>query len=367
MNKREITVKQAVAVIALFLTGSSLISGGTAIAKQDSWFSMVLAFLLVLPMLWIYSEILAFSPKRDFYDAAVFACGKVFAKIFCIFYFIYAIYVGALVLRIFSEFIHIVNMIETPIIAITAAIMLAIIFLIKKRLYVLGRVAKFTLPLLLLSLTITIVLSVKDMDFSNIEPVLYKNTKPLLQNTFITLALPFGETVICMPIFAGIEHQEKIFPVFFKSVLLGFSILFFANLRNLFVLGFSSSIFYFPSYEAVSVISIGEFFTRIEVFMGINLLLAGFIKVCVALYSSCFYISKAFGYDDYAKLSAPCGLIIMLLAVMAHSNSEEMFSWVKFHPFYCIPFQIIIPLALLIAGKIKKRKAVNIKLQKAQP
>lgn len=367
MNKREITASQAISAIALFLTGSSLISGGTALAKQDSWISIIFAFILTIPMIWMYSEILLFSPKRDFYEAAVFAFGKVLAKIVCILYAVYALYIGALVIRIFSEFIHIVNMLETPVIAIISATILACIYISAKRVYVLGRVAKFMLPFLIISLTITIIFSIKDMDISNLKPVFYNNTKPVIENTFVVFALPFSETVICMPILAGVEHQEKVFPIFFKSLILGFAVILSANFRNSLVLGYTSTLFDFPSYESVSVISLGKFFTRIEVFIGINLLLAGFIKISVSLYSSCFYISKAVGYDDYAKLSAPCGLIIMLLAVLVHSNSGDMFSWVKYHPFYGIPFQIIIPLALLIAGKIKKRKAVNIKLQKAQP
>lgn len=359
MNKREITASQAVATISLFLAGSSLISGGISVAKQDSWISIIFSIILIVPMIWVYSEILSFSSKRDFYDAAVFAFGKVLAKIVCILYAVYALYVGALVIRIFSEFIHIVNMLETPVIAIISAMMLACIYLSTKRLYVLGRVAKFAFPFLMVALIITIVFSIKDMDLTNLLPVLHNNTKPVLENTFILFTLPFGETVICMPIFAGVEHDEKIFPIFFKSCLLGCTVILLANLRNTLVLGYTASLFDFPSYESVSVISIGDFFTRIEVFIGINLLLAGFIKVCVSIYSSCFYIAKAFGYDDYAKLSAPCGLIMILLAVMAHSNSSEMFSWLKYHPFYCIPFQIIIPLALFTAGKIKKQKLKN--------
>lgn len=354
MNKREITAKQVIAAITFFLAGSSLVAGGTSMAQQDSWISIVLAFLATIPMTWVYSEILLFSPKRDLYDAAVFAAGKPAAKILCALYAVYALYVGALVIRIFSEFIHIVNMLETPIIAITAAMMLSCIYLSTKRLYVLGRVAKFTLPFLFLSISITIIFSLKDMDIINLLPVLYNNTKPVIKTAVVLIAIPFGETVICMPMFAGVEHQEKIFPIFFKGLFLGFLFLLAANLRNTLVLGYSASLFDFPSYEAVSVISIGDFFTRIEVFIGINLLLAGFIKICVSIYSSCFYLSKAFGYDDYAKLSAPCGLIIITLGILAHSNSEEMFSWLNYHPFYSLPFQVVIPLILFIIGKIKQ-------------
>lgn len=366
MNNREITAKQGKALIAEFLIGSSLISGGTTAAKQDSWICIVLAFVLILPMLWVYSEILSFSPGKNFYEIAVWCLGKIWGKAVCVIYFFYATFLGAFALRVFSEFMHVVNMLETPLIVIISCMILSVIYLIKKRLYVLGRLAKFVLAFLLISVSITVILSIKDMDFSNIKPVLHNNLESVLTNTFLVFSLPMGQSVLCMPVFVAMEHNKKVFPIFFKGALIAAAILLTANLRNLLVLGYSSSVFAFTSYEAVSVIAVGEFFTRTEVFIAINLLLAGFFKLCVSLFSSSFCISKVLNLNDYVPLTVPCGLLIMTLAVMIHSNNIEMFSWLKYHPLFCFPFQVIIPIVLLIAGKIKKRVSAGKKLPKIE-
>lgn len=352
--KDRITGKQMESMIALFLVGSSLVTGSVTGARQDTWFCMILAMLLNIPLLWVHSQIIDLYPGRSYFENIVKACGKPVGKIICILLMLYSFIIASFVKKIFCVFIQILNMPETPFIFILLSIVFVEFYMSKKRLYVVARVSKFTLPFLILTVFLTGILSFKDMDFSNLKPVLKTDFTTMAKSTLLLFTLPLGESILCAPLFGALDQKVKVFPVFLKGMLIGFGVLLFANLRNLLILGGSESAFLFPSYQAVSVISVGEFFTRIEVIIGFNLLLAGFIKVCVTYFTCCQEVAKILDFDDYVPLFAPCGLILVTMIMLISSNTEEMENWMKYHPFFCLPFQIVIPIAILITGKIRK-------------
>lgn len=353
--KDRVTGKQLQATIALFMTGSSLVTGSLTEAKQDTWICILLAFLLNIPLLWVHSRIIELSPGRNYFENIIKACGKPFGKVLCFLLLLYSFLVAALVEKVFCAFIQTVNMPETPFIFILLCIVIIEFYVSKKRINVVARISGFTLPFLLITVALTVVLALKDIHFSNMKPVLGSGLGPMAKGTLLLFTLPFGESVLCAPLFSALDPKEKVFPVFLKGMLIGFGILLAANLRNLLILGSAENIFYFPSYEAVSVIKIGDFFTRIEVIIGFNLLLAGFIKVCVTYFTCCQEVAKILDFDDYVPLFAPCGLILVTLIMLVNSNTEEMFTWLKFHPFYVLPLQVLVPALVLITAKIRKK------------
>jgi spore germination protein KB len=144
--------------------------------------------------------------------------------------------------------------------------------------------------------------------------------------------------------------------IFIKGLLTATLILLIANLRNLFILGVPSlKQFYFSSYQTVSVISIGEFFTRFEILIGVNLLLACFIKLCVLLFTSSIGLAKLFNIKGYKKMAAPCGLMMAFLCMINFGNTEEHFRFMKFFRIYTVPFEVILPIIIWIAIEIKTR------------
>ncbi|HEX3017265.1 MAG TPA: endospore germination permease [Caproicibacter sp.] len=353
--KDQLTAKQLESTIAFFLVGSSLVTGSPTQAGQDTWFCMIVGFLLNIPILWVHSQIIEMYPGRNYFENIVKACGKPAGKAVCILLMLYSFFIASLVKKVFCNFIQTMNMPETPFIFILLSIVFVEFYMSKKRLYVVARVSKFTLPVLMCTVGLTIVLSFKDMDFSNLKPVLKTGFGPMANGILLSFTLPFGESILCAPLFGALDHKIKVFPVFLKGMLIGLGVNLFANLRNLLLLGSSASIFVYPSYEAVSVIAVGEFFTRVEVIIGFNLLLAGFIKVCVTYFTCCQEVSKILDLEDYVPLFAPCGLILVTMIMLVSSNTEEMMNWLHYHPYLSLPFQVLIPVVVLITGKIRNK------------
>lgn len=355
MKHNVISAKQMHAVVSFFLFGSSLITGASTVAKQDTWVCVIFGFLLSIPMMLVHAGILDLYPGRSYYGNIIKIYGRLGGRIVVFLLSLFALYLGGLVLRTFSEFIHVVNMTGTPLVAISAFIIGTAVCVLENRIYTVARISKFVLPIVIVSIFITLGLSIQDIDLDNIKPFLGSGFSNIMQGTTLFLVLPFGEIGACAPVFEGLDRKKKIFPVFLYGAVSGFLTIFVANIRNLLVLGYSAQIYPFASYQSVSVITYGEFFTRIEVLIGINLLLAGFIKVCVLIYSAASGFTKIFGLDDYVPLLAPCGLLVFMITLTVHSNMDEMFDWLKYLPALALPVQVVLPVVTLVVGYARKK------------
>ena len=355
MESIEISTKQMQAVIALFTVGSSIVSGGILPAKQDTWICLVTAYLLSIPLLWVYSELLNLCEGRNFYDCILQVCGKTVGKILCLIYGLFTLHLGALVLRYFSEYIHDINLTETPMIAITAGFMAAVVYTMKNRFYVLARLSTVSLVFYILAFSLTIVLGLQFMKFDNIKPIFHTALQPFASSTFSQFAVPFGQLVYVLPTLGALDRRDKLFPVLLKGNSIGFLLLLLISWRNLFLLGYTSSNYMFSSYNAASVILVGDLITGLEVVVGIYVLVSGFVRICVLLFSLCKAFSTTFQFQDYEPLAAPCGLLMMTVSLLVHSNTEELFTFLRYYPVFSLPAQTLIPILLLILGKVRKK------------
>jgi spore germination protein KB len=344
-------------LLALYYFGSSLVTGGGSISKQDGWFCIILGTGLAVLLVWIYSAVLELYPGRNFYDNIIRACGKIPGKILVLLLCLYMVLVSGQVLRNESEYIHIINLKMTPLPVILGALIGTSIYILSHRIFALARISKFLFPLVFVFISLTIMLSIKDWNPSNLKPFLGSGFSSIAGGSLLVLSLPFGESVMCAPLFGQLDPKVKSYPVFVKGILLASSIMLAASLRNLMVLGYSDGVYTFPSYSAVSVIAVGEFFTRFEVLININLLLAGLFKIAVIIYALAEAFAKVFDMKDYEPLVASCALIMFTDSLYWVSNTQEILQVVHSIPMLSYPFQLVIPLIALIVGKLRNRLA----------
>lgn len=140
-------------------------------------------------------------------------------------------------------------------------------------------------------------------------------------------------------------------------MLIGAAILSYLFIRNILVLGADTEhVLYFPSYSTIGLIQVGTFIERIEIIVAVVYLLTGIIKIGICLYAVSNGIAKVFNFGSYRTLVAPIGLLMMNLSCFIYTNTMEMFTWAsKIYPYYAIPFQIILPVVILIASEITVR------------
>lgn len=356
MASEVLSNKQNISLITLFLIGSSAILGVGTTAKQDVWIVILIAMGYSLPVLLIYSRLNHNHPGMDLYDIIEKLMGKIFGRFIILLYIWYSFHLGSLVIRNFTEFIQVVSLTETPKYSIAIMAVICIIG-VRFGLEVLGRFSEFVFPYIIATILGLIILSIPNMEVINIKPILYSGVKPLLKTAFYAFSFPFAEAVIFTLVFKYSPQKGSILKPYFLGVLFSGFILLFVSLRNILVLGSEiATSLYFPSYSAVSLINIGDFFQRIEVLLSISFIFVGFIKISICLLVSCKGIAKLLQIEDYKPLGAPIGLLMISMSLFIYDNVVEMLDWAKnVYPYYAIPFQIIIPLLLLVLSEIRMR------------
>ncbi len=362
MQKDYITFQQHIFLILLFMLGSSLVVGISSKAAQDSWLSLILAALLSMPIILIYARILKLFPETDIFEIINQVFSKIIAKIVIVLLTWYSIHLCALVLRNYTVYVNVIDMPQTPTIVIMVFLLTAPIYLAKSKFKTLGEWSIITSCVLLFLITVTIIFAVKEMDLNNLLPIFANGPKDILIGAGQLITFPFAESVVILSLGCSIKKGESTYKIYTFGIIASAFVMLLVILRNILTLGapmISSS--YFPSFNMARTVHIGDFLSRIEGSISINLVLAGITKISVCLICAAKGISSLFQIKNFEHMVLPIGLFVMALATILYKNVIEMFTFLNYYSIYAIPFQFFIPVIIWIASEryVKKKKPIN--------
>jgi spore germination protein KB len=353
----EVSLKQAVSTVILFLFGSSLVVGINTSTKQDSWISFLISMVMIMPVIFVYGRIAKLYPDKDIFEISIDLFGKAFGKLIIILISVYALHHGALVTRNFSEFFQAVTLRDTPQLMIIIIFCFVAVYLVRSGTGALGRWSVIILPLVFIMIAFTIIFALPVMNFDYVKPVGGQGIKKIFYGSTRSFSFPLGETVLFLAIINSRREKDSPYKLFYYGIIIGGLVLTLAILRNLTILGCDNvSDSYYPSYLAARIINIGNFFTRIEGTISANFILAGLTKVAVSLFAATKGAARIFNMNDYKKLVIPMGLLMIALCDILYKSAIEMFLFIEVYFFYAIPFQIIIPVIIWIAAEIKMHR-----------
>jgi spore germination protein KB len=324
-------------------------------AKSDMWIAIILGLLISVPILMVYARILSRYPGKDLYDILEEVFGKYLGKVFSLAFIWFSFHLGALVLRNFGEFMTAVGLPETP--KIVPIIMFALIcaLAVKSGIETLAKCSSHFIVGVFFLLFLLAFLTIPSVKSENLFPIMYNGFKPVLRGAFSAFSFPFGELVVFMMVFDSLKTPGSSYKVYLWSLVIGGLVVLLISIRNVLVLGADTiGTVYFPSYTAISRVNIGNFLQRLEISVSIVFILSGFIKISICLLAATKGVTKLFGFKDYRVLVIPVGLLMVNLAYTIYDSIMEMFEWAQdIWPYYAFPFQVILPLIILIAIEIK--------------
>lgn len=359
MQKEQITDKEAICILIIFIFGSSLIVGTGGKAENDAWISSIVGIIMFLPMLLIYSRILSLFRGKDLFDILNILFGKIFGKIISFIYILYAFHLGALVLRNYGEFMNVVAMPETPMLVQILSIGAVCIVGVKLGIEVIARTTAYFIPLLFLILAVVQVLAISQLHLNYLKPFLGNGLMPILKGGFSTFSFPFAETVLFLGIFNSLKNKKSNLKVYFYGVLISGIVIVAITARNISILGNMVGNTYFSSYQAVSMINIGRFIQRMEVSVSVIFIFGVFIKSSVCLMVVCKGIEKVFNLKEYRSIVIQTGLLMIYFAFIVYDNIMDMSYWAfNVYAYYAFPMQVILPIIIWIAGEIKVRRSI---------
>ena len=357
MHKEMISIRQAFCMIALFICGSSVVMGGSSEAGQDSWISLLMAFIGTIPILLFYARIMRLYPDKDIFEIFDALFGKIIGKVFTILMSWYALHLCALVLVNFSQFIEIMSMPETPQLPLMIVMLAVTTFLAASGVETLGKWSVVVLPVTCLIVVLTVIMSLKHMDFSNIQPVMGTEFNKIAAGSLKLFSFPLAETVLFLGLASSVKRQTNPYKLYIYATAFAVLVLLVVMVRNIELLGPAlMKIEYFPSYIAARIINIGDFLTRIEGSISMNFVIAGITKIAVCLLVAAKGIAHLFGIPNYRKILIPVALLTLSISTILYKTAMEMFAFLETYQYYALLFEIIIPIIVWVCSEFKVRR-----------
>lgn len=357
MRQEKITDKEAIFLLITFYIGSSIIIGVDGESNNDAWISGIIGLVMAVPIIFVYSRILSLFPGYSLFDIVELVFGKIIGKIVTLFYIWYSFHLGALVIRNFGEFINTIAMPETPLFVTMFFLTIVCIFAVISGIEVIGRISASVLPILFFILFAVYLMSIPKMNLHFIKPILGSGFPLVIKGGFSAFSFPFAESVIFMGAFYSLKTKKSTYKVYLIGTAIAGLLIIAITFRSIVILGQTFTNFYFPTYIAVSLVNLGDFLQRIELTVSVVFVFGVFIKSSICLMVTCKGIAKLFNLQDYRSIVIQVGLLMLYLSYIIYDSIMEMKNWAfQAYPYYAFPFQVILPLILLITAEIKTRK-----------
>ncbi|MFA5527039.1 MAG: endospore germination permease [Peptostreptococcales bacterium] len=354
MRDVRISSIQLAFIIIGFTFGEAAILNPSSNARQDAWLVNVLALIGGLILVSVYTTISSLHPGKTLIDILRATFGRYAGNFVAILYLWYFIHVLSLVLRSFMEFMASTLYIRTPILFMAICLMIVALYTVKKGLEVIARVSELLVPMLIVTIIFLFLALITEYDIQNFLPFLEFGMRPVLKASVHMTTFPFGETVVFLMIFPHLNNKSQTFKISLFSILSIGIILLSVTTRDLLVLGPDMlERMTYPNYASTKMMPIID----IEAFIATNLLIGGGVKIVVLLYAISMGIAQFFKLDDYKPLVLPVSFICISLSLWIFDSLIDKILWEEtVYPYYAIPFQLIIPLLILIISLMKKKK-----------
>lgn len=361
LEKGKISNKQMVmlfTICRLMLTMAFLPYVNSPPWSQDLWISSILAFpmhiILALP---VYTLAKRFSKLSliESIEAILGPGGKILGALYVWFF----LHRTSTILRELGEFLTAVPYPETPIIVFIIASALCAAYAVFHGLETIGRLAEIIAPVILSSVFLVFLLIAKDVDISNLTPVLEDGIVPVLYGAFVIAA----RTTMGMFLWILIPYINE--PRKIRNSLLIVFLIFSLHLTpsaitTIGVFGVKQAkSLDFPFFKLVRMISIGDFLERIDALFVGFWALGMLIEITTHYYLAVLTGAQLLNLKDYRPIVVAMGTVMVSMSIFQADSMIALNEFLSYRvlTLYNLLFTFAIPLLLLIVAVIRKKRA----------
>ncbi len=352
----ELKTSQLTPLTISFILGSALlITMVDGITAHDTWMVVIAGFVLCLPFLLIYAHLAKRFPGKSLIEMNDVIFGKVVGKIVSAIYVAYFFLLLTFNINDAAGFYVGYVMPDTPDMAFLIIFTLVCAFAVHRGLVAIAKVSLATTALAVTVVALTTLMLIGNMDFSNLLPMFDKPLGRYVQAVQIVVELPFLEIVSLLMVMPLIKDNRKLTRSWITGAAVAAVLMLAIVLRNTLVLGGASNILGENSFEAIRLINIGEFLTRIELLIAINYTTFFFIKISVLYYVTLNGISQLLRLERANALILPLGSIAVVFAYIKVDSAVIHAIWgAQYAPVFSFPCTVFFPLLMLIVAALRK-------------
>lgn len=343
---------------SVFLLGSSvLIPPGTA-AGRDAWAAVIAGSVGGMVVTLVYTQLGSRFPGKTFVEISHGVFGNVIGKVVSLLFVWYLVHLASLVLTNFGDFFTATVYRLTPGSVIVGALILVASYALSHGLEVLAR---SSIPIFFVILTIVVLdtaLLLNRFDPRNLLPVLEVRPAVFAWSSLAAASFPFAETVAFLMLFPAVRDGARIRRAMLRAGAAMGLIFTMIAIRNSAVLGRGTTLYTYPSIQALRLVSFGGVITRAEVLVSTVLIATGFLKFAVLFYGAALGLAQTLRLSDYRAIIRPLGAVLLVMSLFNfNSVSENIRFAVLTYPIYGLFFQLALPAGALVIAGLKARLA----------
>lgn len=367
--ERKISPYQLLSTMFILPYGSAVLFLLVPDAKQDSWFSILAYIPLAILLQSIYIKLFEYYKEDSLVTYLPKIFGRFLGSILSIIYILYFTYLSARVLRDFSGLISISSMPQTSTLFIASLIIITVIYGVITGFETIARAAEILFPLMIIGLFLAILLL-----FITKNIIIWGRLQPVFENGIIypiikgwsLITFPFGETVAFTMLYKNLNEPKKIYKAAFLSITTLGIVLSIINAMFTTSLGVGySSITFFPLLESLRLIRVGGFLDRLDILIIVTMVVAGFMKISIFMYTAVLGISEFFNIKSRNTTAVILGIIILISSeLIAKSFPQHVQIGLDFTVKYIhLPLIIFVPITALVIAYFKNKPSKRKKLK----
>ena len=327
-------------------------------ANQDVWISYLIANILGVLIVFFATKIALLYPKHTIIQFSKIILGKLLGTVVVLNYLVQWYSVEGNILRQFADLTITLLLPRTPswILFLTMLLLLIYITFIGG-IEGIGRCAEVFGPIIIFSVALLTILSVKDFQILNLLPVFVDTGIQSIWKGALTPLAFFSESVMMLMLVSFMEKPEKAIKSACLGIALAAIIVTLVAISVLLTFGpeISGKLRY-PSFDMVSYISVLDFIQNLEIIGILVWILSVFIKLSLYFFLSCYGTAQLFKLKDWKKMIWIAAIIIFALAQF-YPNVSYTFGYMNtYWIYYVLPINAVgIPLLLWIIVIMRKK------------
>lgn len=324
-------------------------------ARHDMWMTPIVGALIGFITVYITWKLHQLFPKLTPIQYSERILGKAVGRLFSLFLVSFYIHDTGIAVRQYSDFISGNVMRETPEIVFSISIVFVSALAVRGGIEVIARAAVICTTIFL-STSLVLLLLIKDIDISNMLPILEDGLLPVIKGGLVHTAW-FSEFFLLAFIYPFINTKRKGLKSGMKASLYVMLLLLYFHFFVLTILEVSAINQFYPVYSIIRSISVFGFFENFEVLVTASWVLGNFVKVSVFLYVGSLGLAQLLRLSNYRIIVFPVSLLLVLLSYWDIPNIVELVDFLaKVQPFYFVLVQTVFPLFLLLIALARRNR-----------
>jgi spore germination protein KB len=340
-----------------FILGSSVILPPGREAGNAAWLAILLGAGEGLLFAWIFIALANRFQGKTLVEIVDIVYGPYFGKLVGVAYLGFIFHLGAIVIRNFTDFFTTAIIPETPALIIAAALILTSGLALFYGLEVIVRCSLILVPFAIILIIILVALQVPWFNWVNFLPLIDVPLEKFLRSIHGAAAFPFAETVAFLMLFPyAIRSKEKIGKATAIAIILAAALSMLTSVRGTAILGNTGSVFTYPTFETVKMLDLPFVDTRFEIFVALDFMAMGFLKITVLYYGTVLGAAQLLRLRTYQPFILPVGVLMVSASLVSFNNIIENIELATLsYPFYAPVFELIVPLITLLVAWIRKQ------------